>query len=246
MVVDASTAKVAALKTAEGVLSGVQSVLNGLGYNAALAALKIYQDSLDLAVQASNATISAANSSLAFTITAQNAAIASATTALDAAKNSSAESAAVSAANEAMQNFLIASTALMATAQAAADDLANTSEGVAFTAATEALDYAKKNTADVDIARRALDTVQAAKMALDVSKWMVDHVGNFVNITLVGTLEGLVDLGQPMRAHIPGVIASNDIDYTPDHSIGRTPDQIKTLFGKIWDDLTAKVIRLLS
>jgi hypothetical protein len=241
-------AKFAALKTAQGVLSGAQSVLNGLGYNAALSALKTYQQSLDLAVQASNAAISAANSTLAFTITAQNGAIASATTALDAARSSSTESLAFGAANKALQDFLAKSVTVLATAQAAVDNLASTTEGVAFTAANDAFNFAKNNTADLDIARHALDTVQAAaEIALDVSKWMVDHVGNFVNITLIelsGTLRGLVDIGQPMKAHIRGVIAGSAIDYTIDYSIGRTPDLIKALFEKIWGELNAKVIRL--
>lgn len=241
-------AKYAALKTAQGVLSGAQSVLNGLGYNAALSALKSYQDSLDLSVQASNAAISAANSTLAFTITAQNAAVASATTALNAARNSSAESVAFSAANKALQDFLTASTTVVAAAQSAVDNLASTTEGVAFATATNALNFAKNNTADLDIARHALDTAQAASaIALDVSKWMVNHVGNFVNITLVelkGTLRGLVDVGRPMTAHIKGMIVSNALDYTIEYSIGRTPDLIKALFEKIWGELNAKVIRL--
>jgi hypothetical protein len=171
-----------------------------------------------------------------------------ATTALDTAKNSSTESFAFSAANKAMQDFLIASAAAIAIAQAAVDNLANTTEGVAFTAATNALNFAKNNTADLDIARHALDTAQAAEeIALDVSKWMVDHVGNFVNITLVelsGTLRGLVDVGQPMKAHVKGMIASSPIDYAIDYSIGRTPDLIKALFEKIWGGLNAKLIQL--
>jgi hypothetical protein len=241
-------AKFAALKTAQGVLSGAQSVLDGIGYKAALAALKTYQESLDLAVQASNAAVSAANSALASTITAQNAAIAAATTALENTKNSSAESAAFAAANKALIDFLAASAAAVGAAQTAVDNLASSTEGVAFTAATNALNFAKNNTADLDIARHALDTAQAAAdIALDVSKWMVNHVGNFFNITLVelsGTLRGLVDIGSPMKAHIVGVIAGNNVDYTLDYSIGRTPELIKGLFERVWGDLSGKVIRL--
>ncbi|KAI9792779.1 MAG: hypothetical protein M1816_001511 [Peltula sp. TS41687] len=238
----------AALKTAQGVLSAAQSALDGLGYKAALAALKAYQESLDAAVQASNAAISAANATLASTATAQNNAIAAATTALNTAKKSSAESAAFSAANKAMQEFLSASAAAIATAQAAVDNLASTTEGVAFTAATNALNFAKNNTADLDIARHALDTAQAAAaIALDVSKWMVNHVGNFVNLTLVqlsGTLRGLVDLGQPMKARVKGLIASSAFDYTIDYSLGRTPELVKSVFEKVWADLNAKIIQL--
>jgi hypothetical protein len=243
-----SAAKFAALKTAQGVLSGAQSVLEGLGYKAAIAALKTYQEGLDLAVSASNAAVSAANSALASTITAQNSAIAAATTSLDNIKNSSAESAAVTTANKALTDFLATSAVLIGTAQSALDSLASSTEGVAFTAASTALDFAKNNTADLDIARHALDTAQAASdIALDVSKWMVDHIGNFFNITLVelaGTLRGLLDVGAPMRAHLVGVIAGNNIDYTLDYSLGRTPELVKSVFERVWADLNAKVIGL--
>jgi len=194
-----NTAKFAALTTAEDILSGLlssaQSVLSGLGYNTALSAVKTYQESLDLAVQASNAAISAANSTLTFTISAQNAAIGSATAALESARNSSIEASAVAAANNALSDFLATSSAVISSAQSAVDTLSDTAEGLAFTAATNALYFAKNNTADLDLACHALDTVQAAaKVALDVSRWMVNHVGNIFNITLVqmrGTLRGL-------------------------------------------------------
>jgi hypothetical protein len=243
-----SSAKFAALKTAEGILSSAQSILSGLGYNTALSALKSYQESLDLAVQASNAAISAANSSLTFTITAQNAAIGRATAALESARNSSTEATAVAAANKAFSDFLAASTAVISSAQSAVDTLSETAEGVSFTAATNALNFAKNNTADLDIARHALNTVQAAaEVALDVSKWMVDHVGNFFNITLVqmsGTLRGLVDLGEPMLARVKGEVAGNALDYSLQYSIGRTGDLLKRLFEKIWAELSEGGIRL--
>jgi len=128
------------------------------------------------------------------------------------------------------------------------DNLASTTEGVAFTAATNGLNFAKNNTADLDIARHALDTVQAAAaIALDVSKWMVNHVGNFFNITLVelkGTLRGLVDVGAPMKVRVKGLVAGNAVDYIIDYSIGRTPDLVKTLFERVWGDLSGGVIRL--
>lgn len=146
-----NTAKFAALKTAEGVLSGAQSILNGLGHNTSLTTLQSYQTSLDLAVQASNAALSAANSTLAFTITAQDAAIAKASTAVETAKNSSTESIALAAVNQTMSDLLPASTALISMAQTAVDSLASTVEGAAFTAATNSLDFANNNNADLDI-----------------------------------------------------------------------------------------------
>lgn len=54
---------------------------------------------------------------------------------------------------------------------------------------------------------------------------MVDHVGNFFNITLVevkGTLRGLVDLGKQMEARVQGSVAGNQVDYRIECSAGRT------------------------
>jgi hypothetical protein len=141
----------------------------------------------------------------------------------------------------------VAATALNA-AQAAVNNIGSTAEGIAFTAATNALNAAKNNTADLDVARHALDVAQAAESAaLDVSKWMVNHVGNFVNIQLVemsGTLRGLVDIGKPMVAHVKGLIADVAFDYTLDYSIGRTPDLVKALFEKVWGELSSGIIKL--
>jgi hypothetical protein len=241
-------AKFAALKTAEGILSGAQSILSGLGYNTALSALKSYQDSLDLAVQASNAAIAAANSTLTLTIAAQNAAISRATATLESARNSSTEAGAVAAAKKALSDFLAASSTVIASAQSAIDRLADTAEAVAFTAATTTLNFAQNNTADLDLARHALDTVQAAaEVALDVSQWMVEHVGNFFNIELVqmrGTLRGLVDLGEPMQARVKGEVAGNALDYSLEYSVGRTGQLLKRLFERLWADLSAGTIRL--
>jgi hypothetical protein len=199
-------------------------------------------------VEASNAAISAANSTLTLTISAQNAAISSATAALESARESSTQAAALAAANKALADFIETSTAVISSAQTAVDTLSETAEGLAFTAATDALNFAKNNTADLDIARHALDTVQAAaEVALDVSKWMVDHVGNFFNITLVelsGTLRGLVDLGEPMVARVVGVVAGNELDYTLEYSVGRTGELVKGLFERVWADLSGGGIRL--
>lgn len=145
-------------------------------------------------------------------------------------------------------DFLATANATVSAAQATVDALSKTAEGLAFTAAQNALTFAKNNTADIDIERHALDVAQAtASTALDVSQWMVNHVGYFVNIQLVelsGTLRGLVDLGNTMIAHIKGVIASSAFDYTLDYSLGRTPDLIKSLFEHVWVDQNGQVIKL--
>ncbi|KAJ9609487.1 hypothetical protein H2200_005814 [Cladophialophora chaetospira] len=240
--------KRAALATAQGALSAAQAVLNGLGYDAAVAALQTYKDALDASVSAANAAIAAANSTLAATSTAQNAAISAAQTSLDAAKNTSVETLAFQSANKAVTDFLATANATVSAAQASVDALSKTAEGLAFTAAQNALAAAKNNTADLDIARHALDVAQATEStALNVSQWMVNHIGNFVNIEFVeisGTLRGLVDLGKPMVAHIKGVIASSAFDYTFDYSLGRTPDLIKSLFENVWADLNGQRITL--
>ena len=147
-----------------------------------------------------------------------------------------------------MSDFQSVAAAALNVAQAAVDAAATSVEGVAFTVASDALAFAKNNTADLDIARHALDVAQASEeVALDVSKWMVQHVGNFVNIKLVelsGTLRGLVDLGKPMVAHVQGVLAESAFDYTLDYSIGRTPELMKALFEKVWGDLSGGILKL--
>ncbi|KIW64985.1 hypothetical protein PV04_07278 [Phialophora macrospora] len=240
--------KKAALATAQATLSAAQSVLNGLGYDAALKALQTYQDALDASVKAANAAIAAANSTLAATSSAQAAALTAAQSALDAAKSTSVGALAFQAANKALSEFLDTANAAVTAAQNVVDNLSTTAEGVAFTLAQTALAAAKNNTADLDIARHALAVAQASvTTALDVSQWMVDHVGNFVNITLVelsGTLRGLVDLGKPMVAHVTGVVVESAFDYTLDYSLGRTPDLIKSLFERVWGDLSGGGIKL--
>jgi hypothetical protein len=240
--------KKAALATAEATLSAAQSVLNGLGYDAALKALQTYQDALDASVRAANAAIAAANSALVATSSAQAAALTAAQSALDAAKSTSVEALAFQAANKTLSEFLDTANAAITAAQTAVDNLSTTAEGAAFTLAQTALAAAKNNTADLDIARHALAVAQASvTTALDVSQWMVNHVGNFVNITLVelsGTLRGLVDLGRPMVAHVKGVVVESAFDYTLDYSLGRTPDLIKSLFERVWADLSGGGIKL--
>jgi hypothetical protein len=70
---------------------------------------------------------------------------------------------------------------------------------------------------------------------------MVNHAGNFLNLTsveLTGTLKGLCDNGEPMKAHIVGMVADKSVDVVLDYNIGDTPGLVKSLFDHLWGMLT--------
>lgn len=240
--------KKAALATAQGALSAAQSILNGLGYNAAVAALQTYKNALDESAAARDAAVAAGKQAVASTANIQQGLINSAQAALTAAQTTSVEALAAQAAQKAVQDFAATAHAATAAAQAAVNQLSQSAEGVAFAAATTALAAAKANHTGLDIANHAMQLAQSAETtALGLTQWMVNHAGNFVNIQLVelsGTLKGLVGAGQPMLAHVKGLIASSPFDYTLPYTLGKTPDLIKALFEKIWADLGKGVIKL--
>ena len=69
---------------------------------------------------------------------------------------------------------------------------------------------------------------------------MVNHAGNFLNLTSVelkGTLKGLCDNGEPMKAHVIGMVADKSVDVL-NYNIGDTPGLIKSLFEHLWGMLT--------
>jgi hypothetical protein len=138
--------------------------------------------------------------------------------------------------------------ALLVSANAALTALSSSVEYATFHSAQQALAFANSNTKDLDIARHALNVAQASEnAALQATAWMVNHAGNFLNLTSVelsGTLKGLCDNGQPMKAHIIGMVADKRVDVTLDYNIGKTPDLIKDLFERIWGLLTAAATTL--
>jgi hypothetical protein len=70
---------------------------------------------------------------------------------------------------------------------------------------------------------------------------MVNHAGNFLNLTsveLTGTLKGLCDNGEPMKAHVVGMVADKSVDIVLDYNIGDTPGLVKSLFEHLWGMLT--------
>jgi hypothetical protein len=233
--------KQAALATAQGSLSAANAIISGAGYQASVKALQGYKDALDASVSAANAAVAGANATLGATTTGQNAAISAAQSSLDAAKNTSAEALAVEAADKSLADFQETSNAAIAAAQHTVDNLSQTAEGITFTTATNTLNFSKNNTKDIDIARHALDVAQASESsALQMTQWMVNHTGNFLNIDLIelsGTLKGLVNLATPMKAHVKGQLVSNAFDYVFDYTLGKTPDLIKALFEQVWKDL---------
>jgi hypothetical protein len=240
--------KQAALATAQGSLSAANAIVGGAGYQASVKALQGYKDALDASVTAANAAVAGATATLGATTTAQNAAISAAQSSLDAAKNTSAEALAVQAANKSLSDFQATANAAIAAAQHTVDNLSQTAEGLAFTTAKNALNFAKNNTRDIDIARHALDVAQASESsALQMTQWMVNHTGNFLDIELIelsGTLKGLVNLATPMKAHVKGELVSNGFDYVFDYTLGKTPDLIKSLFERVWKDLGSGGLKL--
>ena len=223
-------------------MSAAQAVFNGAGYQAAQATLTTYQASLQAAENTAPAAIAAANATAQATINAQNSAINTAQAALDQTKTSSAEALAVKSANASLDAFMKTQSQLLANANAGLAALQSSAEYAAFHTAQTALAFANSNTKDLDVARHALDVAQASEnAALQATQWMMNHAGNFLNLTSVelsGTLKGLCDNGQPMKAHVVGMVADKKVDVTLDYNIGKTPDLIKSLFEHMWGILT--------
>ena len=131
---------------------------------------------------------------------------------------------------------------LLATANASLTALDSSAEYVAFTSAQSALKFANSNSQDLDVARQAFNVAQASEnAALAATQWMVNHAGNFLNLTSVelkGTLKGLCDNGEPMKAHVIGMVADKSVDVVLDYNIGDTPGLVKSLFDHLWGMLT--------
>lgn len=114
-----------------------------------------------------------------------------------------------------------------------------TVEYIAFDLATTALNFAKNNTHDLDIARHALDIAQdGQENALEVAKLLLEGLEIFFNVMVVevkGRLGELVSENQDLPARVVGVMGGEEVDLQVEYRLGDTSGSIKTIFEKLWD-----------
>lgn len=144
-------------------------------------------------------------------------------------------------------------------AQTAVDGPAKASEFIAFDAAEAALRFAQENTAELNLARHAVEAAEGAvNLGLDLGKWVVSHAGKLFDIRKVefrGSVASLLrheegKSGPAPMVHIEGAVMSEEVashvEWEPHFNL---VELIKELFARIWakiKELAADGLKLLK
>ncbi|KAM0431435.1 hypothetical protein ACHAPT_005412 [Fusarium lateritium] len=135
--------------------------------------------------------------------------------------------------------------ALLNSTQKAVDELSDCVEFVGFETAKKAVQFAKENTKELNLARHAVDLAEdVVELQLDLAKWATDHAKKTFNIRKVefsGSVRSLVhpdEGGPPLRVKIEGTILGEEINWEivwkPKFDLVRF---IKELFTLLWEKL---------
>ncbi|KAL8872337.1 MAG: hypothetical protein Q9174_002021 [Haloplaca sp. 1 TL-2023] len=238
----------AGLAVATKVLDAAKAVVQGPGYSGARAAVAFYEKDLEIARGAANGAMSAANSTLQTTINVQNAAVSDAEKLLDNVQTAGKELQARNLAQKALAEYQAAETKVLNGLQSAVNALAQCAEKVAFDAANAALQIARANVKDVDIAKAAVEFAKTGVDAvLDVGSWVVQHAFNILNIRMIevtGDLRGLCKQGTQLKARVVGTFAEQNVDFTLDFTPAKGEQMAKDVFQKLMNDVKAGVLKI--
>lgn len=127
-------------------------------------------------------------------------------------------------------------------AQEGVDKLAGCIEFVTFDAAEKALEFAKNNTSQLNLARHAVELAEdAVDLGLDIGSWIAGHGGKLINLTKVefsGAVSSLVGGkdAPPLVVNIEGTVFGEKVDvhinWKSDFDLVAF---VKALFTELWE-----------
>ena len=233
------------------VLMIAEGIVRGADYITAEGAIGAAELALDRVRDVKTAAVDLARKALEEVKETQNALIRTAERALHEAENASEKLQIFNRAKDAFAAGESVAQSLINDAEEAVDALAACTEFVAFDVSEKALEFAKNNTQELNLARHAVDLAEeAVHLGLDLGKWAASHGGKLLNITKVefsGTLKGLIADGPPIRVIIQGFLLGEAIDvnivWEPHFDLVKF---IKALFSDLWEMIKESATKLLK
>jgi hypothetical protein len=247
----AQGAATASLQVVRGIFYAAEAVVHGTGFVTAEGAIGVAQAALDVTREVKTVALNTARDSLDGVNAAQDALVSAASEALQTAETASDELHVFDIAKGALEVGEQAAQGLLSTAQEAVDKLATCAEFVAFDVAENAVNFAKENTSELNLARHAVNVAEGAvNVGLDLGKWLVTNAGQLLDIQKIefsGSLQGLVGNGPPLRAFVAGIVVGQQFDISIQWSPGFNLIKfIKELFDKLWELIKNSVKSIVS
>lgn len=247
------TAATAALKVAEGVLAGANAVVQGPVYKLAEGAITIAQDALTAANKVADAELKVASASLDAAKFSAQAAINTAEKAVEAAKIVSEELRVFNIAQGALDAFYKTKAGVLDEVQKLALTLENCAEKVKFDLTKAALAIASSATKELDAASEILKGLEGSlNVVSEIGTWLVNEVGNLINITKVkvsGSLHDKTEPNHPLTIEIAGKFCDGDLnwkgDFVPGHGEQLVKDMMKDILKDAGNEITKYVHKKL-
>ena len=250
------------LGTAKAALAAAKAVVAGAGYAAASAAVDTYQEAVDTAKSSADAVLGAANATLEATRLAQDQLVATAQDTLTYTQEGTPErhvmfitlpavkspfQIAIDVANQALTAYWSVENGVLQGLQAAVDRLASTAEGVALSIANAALDVARANTKDLELAKAAVNVAgQAGDAVMDAGDWIVSHMVNILNVQKLdvdGDLRNVLQGGE-LSANVIGKFVEQDVDVRIGFVPGKGELLAQSLFHRLMELVDHGVLKM--
>ncbi|KAF3918172.1 hypothetical protein ABW20_dc0103714 [Dactylellina cionopaga] len=229
-----------ALEGVQGLLWTAEQVIQGTGFVAAEGAIGAAQLALDGVRETKNLAIAVAKESLEEAREVQEGAVQVAIEAVNLAETACTELDVFNAARAALDQGCRIAQGAVDVAKVAVDQLASCVEFLAFDVAEKALEFAKNNTKELNLARHAVELAEgAAHLGLDIAQWAASHLGKLIDINKIefeGSLKSLITDGPPLRVLIQGMLCGEqfaiEIVWQPHFNLLAF---IKALFTQLWE-----------
>ncbi|KAK6519149.1 hypothetical protein TWF281_003838 [Arthrobotrys megalospora] len=229
-----------ALEGVQGVLWTAEKVIQGTGFVAAEGAIGTAQLALDGVRETKNLALAVAKEGLEDARKLEEAAVQTAIDAVNLAETACEELDLFNAARAALDEGCRIAQRAVDVAQVAVDQLAACAEFLAFDVAEKALEFAKNNTKELNLARHAVELAEgAAHLGLDIAQWAASHLGKLIDINKIefeGSLKSLIADGPPLRVLIQGMLCGDqfaiEVVWQPHFNLLAF---IKALFTRLWE-----------